>query len=117
MITVKQAPRVLSPKQLRSDMHLSREKMAHLMSVSAKTIERWEERGTLPMDSPRLARLARVAEIFDLGTKVYTQEGFATFLQTPLPEFGHRTALQEMESGHFDAVFSALASDYEGMGY
>jgi hypothetical protein len=52
-----------------------------------------------------------------LGTIVYTPEGFAQFLITPLPTFGGRSALRMIEQGQEGAVFAALAADYEGLGY
>ena len=71
--------------------------MARLLDVSAKTIERWEERQTLLANSHLRSRLAAVHEIARLGRTVYTAEGFAQFLITPLAEFGNRTALQLIE--------------------
>lgn len=106
-----------TPKEIRADLNLSREKMGRIMAVSSKTIERWEERNAMPPDPDKRSLVAQIGQIVDLGMKVYTREGFATFLHTPLPEFGNRTALQEMESGRLDVVLSALASDYEGQGF
>lgn len=107
----------LNPRQIRADLHLSRERMGRLLDVSAKTIERWEERDSLPAGARPRSYLARIQEIVALGQMVYTREGFAQFLATPLPTFGGRTALQMIEQGHADDVLSALAADYEGLGY
>ena len=52
----------------------------------------------------------------DLGTKVYTPEGLREFFSTPLPEFGNKTAFDMFFIGDYDAVLSALAADYEGLG-
>jgi transcriptional regulator with XRE-family HTH domain len=116
-MAVAERPKGHTPKEIRSGLNVSREKMGHIMAVSSKTIERWEEREALPPDPSKRSLLARIGQILDLGATVYTREGFATFLRTPLPEFGNRTALQEMEAGRFDLVLSALASDYEGQGF
>ena len=116
-MTVAERPKAHTPKEIRADLNVSREKMGHIMSVTAKTIERWEERHVMPPDPDKRNLLARISRIVDLGTAVYTREGFATFLRTPLPEFGDRTALQQMEAGRCDLVLSALASDYEGQGF
>ncbi len=106
-----------SPRRMREDLKLSRERMGRLLDVSAKTIERWEERNALPVTRVLVERLAKMQEIIRLGHAVYTPEGFRRFLSTPLDEFDGRTALQLIESGQADRVLSALAADYEGLGY
>lgn len=111
------SPPVLDAMQIRSQLHLSRERMGRLMDVSAKTIQRWEEGAALPGSAELRERLARLHEIVDLGTVVYAPEGFAQFLITPLPTFDGRCALQMIEQGRADAVLAALAADYEGLGY
>ena len=107
------------PEELRRDLHLSRERMARLMDVSAKTVERWEHQHALPARaSTRIrAQLAQIQEVRDLGLCVYTPEGFRQFLKTPLPTFDGRSPLQMIEQGRADDVIAALASDYEGLGY
>jgi len=107
----------LNPRKIREVLSLSRERMGRLVDVSSKTIERWEVRQSGPADRALSERLAKIEEIIDLGHKVYTPEGFRRFLTTPLAEFDGRTALQLMEGGKTDRVLSALAADYEGLGY
>jgi hypothetical protein len=109
----------LRPDELRRDLNLSRERMARLVDVSAKTVERWEHQQALPARASSRVRdqLAHIQEMRDLGLSVYTPEGFRQFLRTPLPTFGGKTPLQMIEQGEIDAVIAALASDYEGLGY
>lgn len=102
---------------IRSDMNLSRERMARVLKVSAKTIERWEEDQAMPHDAAKRTQLAHLAQIAELGLTVYTPEGFIAFLTTPMPVFEQRTAMQLLENGQIDAVLGALAADYEGSGY
>src|SRR4051794_27514089 len=83
-------PSVLNSSHIRARLGLSRERMARLMNVSAKTIQRWEEGGALPASADLRDRLARLEEIAELGTTVYTADGFARFLITPVPTFGGR---------------------------
>jgi DNA-binding XRE family transcriptional regulator len=108
---------VVRPGELRRDLSLSRERMARLIDVSAKTVERWEHQQGLPLGASSRVReqLAQIQEIRDLGLIVYTPEGFQLFLKTPLPEFEGKTALQMIEQGRADAVLDALAADYEGV--
>jgi transcriptional regulator with XRE-family HTH domain len=103
-------------QQLRRELRLSRERMARLLDVSAKTIERWEERDTPPAARPARERLAQIREILDLGRLVYTPEGFQAFLSTPQPRFRGATALQLIEIGRAEEVVAALVEDYEGLG-
>jgi DNA-binding XRE family transcriptional regulator len=105
--------------ELRRDLSLSRERMARLVDVSAKTVERWELQHNLSArTSSRLrTQLAQIQEVRDLGLCVYTPEGFRLFLRTPLSTFAGRTPLQMIEQGKSGDVIAALAADYEGLGY
>jgi DNA-binding XRE family transcriptional regulator len=106
----------LRPGELRHDLNLSRERMARLVDVSAKTVERWEQQQTLPANRRVRSQLAQIQAVRDLGLAVYTPEGFQQFLQTPLPVFNGKTALQIIEQGEAERVLDALAADYEGLG-
>ena len=116
MVTTRQATPI-QPSELRHDLNLSRERMARLVDVSSKTVERWEVRQVLPTNPRVRGQLAQIQEMRDLGLSVYTPEGFREFLRTPLPIFGGKTALQTIEQGGIDDVIAALASDYEGLGF
>lgn len=107
----------LHPKEIRHEMGLSREKMAYVMAVSAKTIENWERRDQLPADEEKRARLAAIAELVRLGLLVYGAEGLPIFLQTPLRSLANRIPLQEIMAGHVEKVIDVLASEYEGLGF
>lgn len=102
---------------LRSDLQLSRERLARVLDVSAKTIERWEAKGEAPVGGSLHDRLIRLREIVDLGRTVYSEAGFTCFLNTPLREFDGRTALQLIQIGEADRVLAALVADYEGLGH
>ncbi|MBI4322390.1 MAG: DUF2384 domain-containing protein [Chloroflexi bacterium] len=107
----------ISPRQIREELRISRERMGRLLDVTSKTVERWEERSSLPGTRELVNKLAKIQEIVRLGQAVYTPEGFRRFLTTPLAEFDGRTALQLIEIGQADRVLAALAADYEGLGY
>ncbi len=107
----------LSPRDVRAGFGVSRERMARLLDVSTKTVERWEARDAPPTNPSVRARLANLREIVELGLVVYTAEGFNDFLSTPLGEFDRRTPLQLIEQGAMDDVLAALAADYEGLGF
>ncbi len=108
----------LRPDELRRDLGVSRERMARLVDVSAKTVERWEQQQSLSgRTSSRIrSQLAQIQEVRGLGLCIYTPEGFQQFLKTPLPSFEGRTPLQMIEQGKAGDVIAALASDYEGLG-
>jgi transcriptional regulator with XRE-family HTH domain len=114
-MTIRAAP--VQPRDLREVFRLSRERLARLIGVSAKTVERWEAKPTRPARDETRARMAQLREIADLGTAVYTREGLADFLDAPLSEWGGLTALQLIERGEADRVLASLASDYEGAGF
>lgn len=91
--------------------------MGRIMDVSAKTIERWEQRDAAPDSRFLKERLATIDEITRLGQMIYTPEGFYQFMTTPMADFDNLTALQLFERGEGERVLAALAADYEGLGY
>ena len=101
---------------VRHTLPISQEQVARLLKVSSRTVARWEKSNSGPERQEHRERLARLQEIIDLGTKVYTSEGLSEFLLTQLPEFGNKTAYDMLFIGDYDAVLSALAADYEGLG-
>jgi transcriptional regulator with XRE-family HTH domain len=114
-MTVRTTP--VQPRDLRDVFRLSRERLARLIGVSAKTVERWEAKPVRPARDEVRARMAQLDEIARLGAAVYSREGLADFLDAPLAEWDGRTALQLIERGEADKVLASLSSDYEGAGY
>lgn len=104
----------VDPRPVREGLGLSQERMARVMGVSSKTIERWEAAGEPPASPEVLGRFRVLREILDLGRTVYRARGFALFLNTPLREFGGRSAIQLLEVGEAGRVLGALARDHEG---
>lgn len=102
---------------IRKQLGLSRERMARLLDVSAKTVERWEEREALPSSTAARERLSKIREIVHLGLTVYGTDGLPLFLSTPLREFDGHDGLRLIEIGQADRVFAAMAADYEGLGF
>jgi DNA-binding XRE family transcriptional regulator len=102
--------------RIRGELELSRERMARLFDVSAKTIERWEHKRALPKDHAARKLLSELREMVDLGKAVYGTDGFHRFLALPIPSAGQATPLQLIERGEIDTVLAALAADYEGLG-
>jgi DNA-binding XRE family transcriptional regulator len=117
MVARETAVPALHVRQLRDALGLSRERMARLLDVSAKTIERWEARGEPPASRTARQRLAQIQEIVELGLIVYSHRGLIAFLTTPMPAFDGRTGLQLIEVGDAEMVMGELAADYEGLGY
>jgi hypothetical protein len=56
-------------------------------------------------------------QIITFAAALYTPDGFLAFLTARLDEFGGRTALELIESGHAVRVLEFLADDYDGLGY
>lgn len=103
-------------KRVRADLDLSREKLARVFDVSAKTIERWEAKGSLPKDATGRRLLAELREIVDLATIVFGTDGMRRFLALPLPGYDGATPLQLIERRQSGAVLALLATDYDGIG-
>ena len=118
-------PPRLDPAQIRQKLSLSQEKLSSLLKVSSKTVNRAEKQHLPLKDADAQARLAKLDEIVTLGLMVYTVDGLKEFLTTPLSIFDlpgatlreRYTALDLMQLGEFDRVISALAADFEGLGF
>ena len=72
----------LNPMAIRQDLNLSRERMGRILHVSAKTLERWENRNEILNPKAR-KNFAKLREIAALARAVYTPEGVEAFLTTP----------------------------------
>lgn len=107
-------PPAVNIRRIRVALGISRERMARLLDLTAKTVMRLEEQDRLPTSSANLTRLAKIQEIVDLGLVVFTPEGFTRFMSTPFPAFRGLTALQLIERDEPDRVFGALVSLHEG---
>jgi DNA-binding transcriptional regulator YiaG len=95
----------------------STEMLGKVLQVNSRTIARWEKKVSSPTRPQDTQNIHKLMEILDLGSKVYTEEGLQEFLSTPLAVFNNHSANQLMSIGDYDAVLSALAADYEGLGY
>jgi transcriptional regulator with XRE-family HTH domain len=108
--------KALNPLAIRQQLHLSQERMSHLLHVSAKTLWRWENHQAVPPSAVQQS-LSNLKSIADLAEKIYTPEGIETFLSTPMAEFDHLSAYELLMLGKYEPVMAALAADYEGLGY
>ena len=100
--------------EIRQVLGISRERMARMLDVSSKTVERWEISNSAPSNRSARERFAQLQEIVDLGSKVYTSDGLSEFLKKPLPAFRGRSAMKLIELGESEEVFAELAAVYEG---
>ena len=108
--------KTLNPLTIRQQLHLSQERMSHLLHVSAKTLWRWENQQAAPHCAAQQS-LSKLKSIAELAEKIYTPEGIETFLSTPMAEFDHLSAYNLLALGKYEPVMAALAADYEGLGY
>ena len=102
---------------VRSMLPVSQEKLGRLLRVSSRSIARWETEGKAPAKHETLERLTQLKKIITIGNKVYTPKGLDEFLSTPLDVFEGRTGYDMISLNENEAVISALASDYEGIGF
>lgn len=106
--------RPLSIAAIRKDLGISRERMARLLDVSSRSIQRWEENDQLPGNRWVLRVLNDIGLIVELGYLVFTPEGFRQVMTTPQPAFNNRSGLEAIEAGQPSVVLSELAGLYEG---
>jgi len=76
--------------------------MARLLDVTSKSIQRWETRNALPSSERVRGLAAQLAEIAELGTTVYTPEGFAACMATPLRAVTNAQALRVPSAAFLD---------------
>ncbi len=100
--------------QLRKDLGISRERLARVLDVSAKTIQRWEEHDQLPANKWILHVVIELQNIADLGLLSFEPEGVAIIMQRPQPVWDNKSGLQLVEEGRGDEVFGEFAGAYEG---
>lgn len=117
MSAVASSVRNIDPTAVRRRLQLSRERMARVLRVSAKTVERWERRQALPDDESVRRAFTQLQQIADLAHAVYTEEGVGVFLASPIASLNGRTPLELMSLGDYDQVIAILAADFEGLGY
>ncbi len=106
--------RPLSIAAIRKDLGISRERMARLLDVSSRSIQRWEEHDQLPSNRWVLRVLNDIGLIVELGLLVFTAEGFRLVMTTPQPAFHNRSGLDAIEAGQPNVVLGELAGMYEG---
>jgi transcriptional regulator with XRE-family HTH domain len=109
--------RELSTRQVRERLGVSQERLAHVLSVTSRTVERWEKIDELPSTPDRIRRLKTLAAIAELGEIVFGKEAFRRFLKLPQPVFGARTPWETIERGDAEHVYGVLAAEYEGLGF
>lgn len=107
----------ISVARILADLGASRELMARLLDVSARTIQRWEEQDALPSNRWVMQVLIDVQNIGDLGLQVFEPRGVHLIMTTPQPGFGDKSGLELVEAGRSDKVFGSFAGDYEGLGF
>jgi len=106
--------RPLSIAAIRKDLGISRERMARLLDVSSRSIQRWEENDQLPSNRWVVRVLNDIGLIVELGYLVFTPEGFRLVMTTPQPGFNNRSGLEAIEAGQPNIVLGELATLYEG---
>ena len=102
---------------VRSELSVSQEHFGQLLRVSGRSVARWEKERKAPMKYETRERLTQLKKITTIGRKVYTPKGLNEFLSTPLSVFGGKTGYDMISLNENEAVISALAADYEGIGF
>lgn len=104
----------LSVGGVRRDLGISRERMAHLLDVSSRTIARWEDRDQLPTNRWVMQVLVQVRNLIELGRESLTDAGIIAFMSTPQPALGGRSGIEMIERGEVEMVYRELAGLAEG---
>lgn len=106
-------PAAIDVASIRAGLGISRERFARVMDVSSRTVQRWEEGGSLPTNRWVLRVLVQLQEIVDLGLRVWTPRGLHLVMTTPQPGFDGRSGLELVEEGQAEGVIGMAAGLYE----
>jgi len=115
--TPKKTPIAKSLKTLRTKLALSMDTFAQVLQVTPRTISRWEKADTVPSNPADIAHIKKLEEIVAFGLMVYSLEGLQSLFTEAQPEFGGKTGIAMLTFGEYESVMSAIAADYEGLGY
>jgi DNA-binding XRE family transcriptional regulator len=107
----------LSTRQVRSRLGISQERLARVLDVSSRTIERWEKRDEIPSNKKAIERLGKLSQIAELGEIDFGRDAFQRFMKLPQPIFDGLTTWEMIERGEADRVLSVLSAEYEGIGF
>lgn len=99
---------------LRGKLGVSRETLARIVDVSARTVERWEAANLDLSEVGSVRRLIGVSEIADLAQEVYGADGIERFLVTPRRSLQMRTPKEAMVQGDLEGVRAVLVNALEG---
>jgi len=99
-------------RDLRSALGLSRDSLGRVLSVTGRTVERWEA-GQDPSSPDHLRQLDHLAEVVTLGREVYGDD-LSRFMGTPRRSLGRRTPTETLLHGDIEAVIRVLAKAAEG---
>lgn len=100
-------------RALRADLGLSQESFSRALDVSARSVERWEAKGTTTADADTGRRVALLSEILRLAREVYGND-VLLFLSTPRRSLGQRTPKEALVRGDLEAVRLVLIRSLEG---
>lgn len=100
---------------VRSELGISRERLARVLDVSTRSVARWEEHDQLPANRWVRQVLVQLHNIIELGHESLTPEGFRALMQRPQPTFGHRSGIEAIEQGDAETVYRELAGPAEGL--
>lgn len=100
-------------RSLRSRLGLSQESFSRVLDVSARSVERWEARGTGRIDPETSRRLEATREILSLAAEVYGDD-VPSFMATPRRSLGMRTPREAMIHGELEQVRQLLVNGLEG---
>ena len=117
MVAVARTVATVDFMKIRTDLGLSREKMARIVDVSSKTIERWEKGETHPTTRRIQGLYAELHEMTELGLLVYEPDGLKWLMVQQIPALNGKTPIDMLELGDVEAVIGLLAADYEGLGF
>ena len=100
---------------VRTELGVSRERLARVLDVSSRTVARWEEQDQLPANRWIRQVLVQLHNIAELGHESLSPAGFRALMDRPQPAFGNRSGIEAIEQGDAEMVYRELAGLAEGL--
>ncbi|MHB8644619.1 MAG: antitoxin Xre/MbcA/ParS toxin-binding domain-containing protein [Thermomicrobiales bacterium] len=109
MATIEVSPRQ-AIEQVEHTLNLSDRELAHQLSASPRTLNRWRTNETYPQHEARERLAALVALAEHLHETFQTPEAISLWLDSANRYLGHFTPADAIRAGRFDRVEAALGA-------
>lgn len=103
-----------SMQDVRQALGISQERLARVLDVSTRSIQRWEAANELPTNRWVRSAYLKLGEITSLAEENFTRDGVRKIMVSGAPGYLDAPGLEMVEQGRADDVFGTLATTADG---